>query len=298
MEMSELRDEIKRQFKAHGLLEDSAENKTENPDDENAVVETPPEIKVVTAITAPSGYTEEFASAFKDLPQEWQIFLCEREAENKEEIAKCRAKLDAYNVLETVFGARRDRLAAKGVETIGQWLEGLAWLDEAMDENPASTLAAVAAVYGVDLRSSQQAQSALSPAIMARVCKLERSYNDLTSYLREMQNRNFDNTLNAFGRQTDREGNLLHPHFEDVKQSICDLLKSGTIADIEEAYQSALWLNPSVRQELVQKQINSEAKAAEQSKKAVFALKGKAEKPERELTLRETIAKNMAKYVD
>lgn len=296
--MSELREVIERQFKAHGLLEDSAENTTENSDAKTEVAASLPKTETVTAITAPSGYTEEFASAFKDLPQEWQIFLCEREAENKEQIAKNQAKIDAYNVLETLFGARRDRLAAKGVETVSQWLEGLAWLDEAMDENPANTLAAVAAVYGVDLRSSQQAQSALSPAIMARVCKLERSYNDLTSYLREMQNRNFDNTLNAFGRQTDREGNLLHPHFEDVKQSICDLLKSGAIADIEEAYKSALWLNPAVRQELMQQHIDSAAKAAEQSKKAVFGLKGKAEKPERELTLRETIAKNMAKYVD
>ena len=131
--MSELREVIERQFKAHGLLEDSAENKEENSEDKAATVTPSPATAVGVSITAPSGYTEKFASAFKDLPQEWQIFLCEREAENKEQIAKNQAKIDAYNVLETLFGARRDRLAAKGVETVSQWLEGLAWLDEEMD---------------------------------------------------------------------------------------------------------------------------------------------------------------------
>ncbi len=290
--MSELRDVIERQFKAHGLLSDAENEKTPKETPAAGTNEDSSDV------SAPPGYPEEYASEFKNLPQKWQDFLYEREAENKQKIAECSARLDAYNLVETLFGNRRDRLAAKGVETIGQWLYGLAWLDAAMDENPAATLAAVATVYGVDLRAARQKQSEINPAVMARVCKLERSYNDLTAYLREMQNRNFDGTLNAFGRQTDSEGNLLHPHFETVKQCICDLLKSGAVADIEEAYQSALWLNPSVRSELVQKHIDSEAKAAEKAQKAAFAIKGKAEKPERELTLRETIAKNMAKYVD
>ncbi|MBR6355687.1 MAG: hypothetical protein IKR92_02425 [Alphaproteobacteria bacterium] len=293
--MSELREVIERQFKAHGLLSD-AENENLSP--ETPVAEAVASSTEEKTACTPPEYPEEFASEFKNLPQKWQDFLCEREAENKKQITEYQAKLDAYNVVETLFGNRRDRLAQKGIKTFSQWLQGLAWLDAEMDARPAETLAAIAVVYGVDLRAAQQAQPAINPAIMARVCQLERNYNDLTSYLREMQNRNFNNTLNAFGRQTDREGNLLHPHFEQVKASICDLLKSGAVADIEAAYQSALWLNPSVRKELVQKQIDSEAKAAETAKKAVFALKGKAEKPERELTLRETIAKNMAKYVD
>ncbi len=293
--MSELREVIERQFRAHGLLSDAA---NEEKVTETQETETNEESSENSVVTVPSGYPEEFASEFKNLPLKWQDFLCEREAENKQKIAQYCAKLNAYGLVETLFGNRRDRLAAKGVETIGQWLQGLAWLDAAMDENPAATLAAVATVYGVDLQSARQKQAEINPAIMARVCKLERSYGDLTAYLREMQNRNFDGTLNAFGRQTDREGNLLHPYFEDVKQCICDLLKSGAVADIEEAYQNALWLNPSVRKELVQKHIDSEAKAAEIAKKAAFTIKGKAEKPERELTLRETIAKNMAKYVD
>ena len=284
--MSELREEIERQFKAHGLLSD-AEN-----------TETKAETTTENPVVAPPEYPQEFASDFKNLPEKWQVFLCEREIENKNKIAECSAKSDAYGVLEALFGSRSGRLKEKGVDTVTQWLQGLAWLDEAMDENPAATLCAVASVYGVDLRAAGQRQAAIPPAIIARVCKLERDYHDLTSYLRETQNRNFLNALNAFGRQTDREGNLLHPYFEQVKHEVCELCQKGADSDFEAAYAKALWLNPSVRKELIDKQISSEAEAAQKAKEAVFAVKGKAEKPERALTLRETIAKNMAKYVD
>lgn len=294
--MSELREVIERQFRAHGLLSD-AENKEHTPEVDATEAQTD-EQTVVSAIAAPPEYQGKFASEFKNLPEEWQIFLCEREAENKKKNDENCAKLDAYNVLETLFGEKRDRLHAKGIDTVTQWLQGLAWLDAAMDENPAATLGAIAAVYGVNSDALRSPHNEVHPAIMARVCELERNYHDLTSYLREVQNRNFVETLEAFGRQTDREGNRLHPHFEEVKQEICDLLRSGAAKDMETAYQDALWLNPQIRKELVKKQIDSEATAAEISKKAVFALKGKAEKPARELTLRETIAKNMAKYVD
>ena len=294
--MSELREEIERQFKAHGLLSD-AENKDFSPKTTTDVTtETSALVEAVGKI--PPTYPEEFASDFKNLPQKWQDFLCEREAENKNKIAEYVAKLDAYGVLETLFGNRSTRLKEKGVSTITQWLQGLAWLDEAMDVNPVATLGAIASVYGVDLHAAEQRQEAVPPAVIARVCQLERNYHDLTSYLHETQNRNFQNALNAFGRQTDRDGNLLHPYFEQVRQEICDLLNCKTNCDLETAYAKALWLNPSVRKELIQKQIDSEADAAEKSKQAVFAVKGKAEHPERVLTLRETIAKNMAKYVD
>ncbi len=288
--MSELRDEIEHQFRAHTPTADSAENITPE--------KTPPEDGVAVVIAAPSGYTEKFASEFKNLPHEWQVFLCERETENKNKINDCRAKLAAYDFLEFLFGNEPERFKRRGFNSVQEWLHGLAWLDQAMDENPAQTIAAVAAVYGVPLGDLRRALPSVSPDMMARICQLERGYHDLSSCLQEMQHSNFYGTLNAFGRQTDREGNLLHPYFEQVKREICGLLKNGTATDIEEAYQSALWLNPSVRSELIKQQINSEAKAAEQAKKAVFAIKGKAEQPERELTLRETIAKNMAKYVD
>jgi len=291
--MSELRDEIKRQFEAHGLIEKGAENETENKEAETPGEETPTETATIV-ITAPSGYTEKFASEFKNLPQEWQVFLCEREAENEKVINDYRARADAYNFLEFMFGADTERFNRRGFRTVQEWLQGLAWLDAAMDENPAATIAAVAAVYGVPLGELSRAMPAVSPEMLARISKLERGYHDLTFYLQQEQNRNLMQALLMFGRQTDSEGNLLHPYFDKVSEQIVGLLNCGLAHDIDDAYQSAVWLQPAIRSELIQKQISSQAQEAEKAKKAAFAPKGKSEVPARELTLRETLEKNMA----
>lgn len=295
--MSELREELERQFQAHGLAQ--PENETDGGAVDSGCA-TPPENEppaaeatAVTVCVAPSGYQEKFASEFKNLPQEWQVFLCEREAENEKKINDYCQKLDAYNFLEFLFGHGRENFVRRGFHSIQEWLQGLAWLDAAMDENPAATLQAMAVVYGVDLGSSS-AGARISPEMVARVCKLERGYHDLTSYLQQEQNRNLMHLLLMFGHQTDPQGNLLHPYFEEVKDQVLGLLESGLSSDIEAAYQSALWLKPAVREELIQKQISLQAAEAEKAKKAAFAVKGKSEVPARELTLRETLEKNMA----
>ncbi len=295
--MSELRDEIERQFKAHGLVPNEAENETNSFPVETPPEEIPAETAAAMAVTVPSGYTEKFASEFKNLPQEWQVFLCEREAENEKKINDCKAKSDAYNFLEFLFGAESERFNKRGFHSVQEWLQGLAWLDAAMEENPAATLAAVASVYGVPFNALSQAVSSVSPEMMARVCKLERGYHDLTSYLQQEQNRNLMTALLMFGRQTDQDGNLLHPYFNEVRAQIVGLLNCGLANNIDDAYQSAIWLQPAVRDELIKKRINSQAQEAEKAKKAAFTLKGKAEKPTRELTLRETLEKNMAALI-
>ena len=65
-----------------------------------------------------------------------------------------------------------------------------------------------------------------------------------------------------------------------------------------EAYEKALWLNPEVRNELISKTINTKAADAQKAKDAAFLPKGKAKEPQKELTLREEIAKNMAAFLD
>lgn len=293
--MNKTKDESEIRLKTHELTPEennsAKEAEIEKVSAKNIAESAEPE---ATVYVAPSGYGDRFASEFKSLPRDWQVFLCEREAENEKTINDCRKKLETYGFLEFLFGNEREHFEKRGFQSIQEWLQGLAWLDAAMEENPAATLRAVALVYGVDLNNSKVQNAAVSPEVVARICKLERGYHDLTSYLQQEQNRNLANLLFMFGRQTDQEGKLLHPYFETVKGLISGLLESGLCSDIETAYGCALWLNPSVREELIQKQISSKAAEADKAQKAAFAVKGKADAPARELTLRETLEKNMA----
>ena len=302
--MNDLRKEIEHQFKAHGLLtEDKADviipeegGNVVTVVEENADTENPTE--TVAIIIAPKGYTEKFADDFKNLPQEWQVFLSEREASTDAKLNDYAEKLQNYHSLDELFEQNKQRLKNLGIEKMQDWLTGLAWLDKQIEEHPAKTLQAIAAIYGVKAEFPQIRNKQPEPEVVARLCQLEHQYRDLTSYLQNQDKQRLVDLIRMFGRQTDQSGNLLHPYFDEVKQQVFALLNSGAAADIEQAYENALWLNPSTRARLVQKTINAQTAEAEKAKKAAFAPKGKAEKTERLLTLREEIAKNMAALMD
>ncbi|MBQ8481964.1 MAG: hypothetical protein IJ532_05470 [Alphaproteobacteria bacterium] len=301
--MNDLRKEIERQFKAHGLLEDQAENKSSDDFSEavsqgEASAPQVEETAVVQALLAPKSYQEKFASDFKNLPQEWQVFLIEHENKNNEKYQQALNSLQDYKLLEAQYEANRLRLQGQGVEKIRDWLFGLIWIDGEMARRPEQTLRAVAKVYGVNLENGKRKQSEVSDETVARLNHLEQNFREITSYLNELQKQKMLDNLQMFGRQTDEDGNLLHPYFEAVKNQAWAFLANGTAQSPDEAYENALWLNPQVRSELIEKQISSRAAEAQKAHKAAFSPKGKSEAPERPLTLREELEKNMAAFLD
>lgn len=296
--MTELREELERQFKAYGLLNPQPENEaTKNPEMqvvETVAVETVPVEQATAEITAPVGYDEKFASDFKNLPVEWQDFLCRREAEQEQKLNECNERLSGYQSLEKQFEQDRERLYVRGFQKVQDWLKALVDVDEALDSNPAETVQAIAAVYGVPVNVPQRCGVPVSPEMVARLCNLERSYHNLTEYLQGLQKQRLIDSIRMYGRQTDADGKVLHPHFDEVKNDVFGLLSCGLVDDVDEAYQQALWLNPKVRTELIAQHINSKTIEAEKAKKAAFAPKGKTQAPQRALTLREELEKNMA----
>lgn len=301
--MNDLRKELERQFKAHGLLDDQTENEVSDafPKAVSQGEPSAPQVEettVVQALLAPESYQEKFASDFKNLPQEWQVFLIEHENKNNEKYQQALNGLQDYKLLEAQYEANRLRLQEQGVEKIRDWLSGLIWIDSEMARRPEQTLLAIAKVYGVNLENGKHKQSGVSDETVARLNQLEQNFHEITSYLSGLHNQRMDEILQMFGRQTDQEGNLLHPYFEAVKNQIWGLLESGAVQNVEDAYENALWLNPQVRSELIEKQISFRAAEAQKAHKAAFSPKGKSEAPERPLTLREELEKNMAAFLD
>lgn len=301
--MNDLRKEIERQFKVHGLLEDHEENKASDISPETVVpseTSSSPseEIAEAQVLLAPESYQEKFSSDFKNLPHEWQVFLIEHENENNKKYEQIFDSLQDYRLLEASFEANRLRLQEQGCQKIQDWLSGLIWVDEQLANKPEETIRAIAKVYGVKLDGKEVKSDNVPTETLARINHLEQNFRELTSYLNEMQNQRLAETLQMFSRQTDAEGNVLHPYFEVVKKQVIDLLAGGVARSVEEAYEHALWLNPQVRSELIEKQISSKAAEAQKAQKAAFAPKGKSEAPDRPLTLREELEKNMAAFID
>lgn len=302
--MNDLRKEIERQFKAHGLTEDKEKARNETSD--NSLKETTKEIspvfeneeKIIPELFAPAGYQKKFAEDFKNLPQEWQTFLIEHENQNNKKYQQALDDLKDYKLFETQYEEEQSRLQEQGVNKLCEWLNGLIWIDKEMSRRPEQTLKAVAKVYGIKTDSKEFKQSNASEETTVRLNSLEKSFDELTSYIKQLQIQRLKDTLQMFGRQTDHEGNLLHPHFEAVENQVWELLIRGAAQNVDDAYEKALWLNPKVRSELIDRQISLRAAEAQKAQKAAFAPKGKTEAPKKTLTLREELEKNMAAFMD
>jgi hypothetical protein len=289
MEMSDLREEIEQQFKTYGLME-------EKDDAENPKAKTP--VEVTVCIGVPSGYSKKFAESFKNLPEDWQRFLSDREQRLASQLSNLDGKLAEYNWLDEIYGKNEQRLKKAGLQKVRDWLEGLAALDTAMAERPAETLRAMAKVYNVEEKLFKIPNQNVPDSTVERVNRLEKNYHDLISYMEKQQKQNRMDAIKMFCRQTDENGQPLHRYFNEVADYVFALLNGGAVNDVSEAYNQALWLNPRIREELITRKINSKAAEAQKAQDAAFAPKGKAKAPERELTLREEIEKNMAAFMD
>ena len=167
-----------------------------------------------------------------------------------------------------------------------------------MHSRPVETLNAIAQVFKVKAQFSETPQTEISDRILKRLSDLDLSFHSLRDYLQQSEQRSFYSQIQAFGSQKDESGHLLHPYFDAVFKQMQALLQNGLASSIEDAYKQAVWLNADVRKELIAKQIDSDAAEAQKAQKAAFSPKGKAKAPERPLTLREEIEKNMAAFLD
>ena len=287
--MSKLREEIERRlaqtdlFKEKSKADDATENASAAPENEAPVEE----------VHAPYDDVK-FAADFVNLSPEWQSFLQAREAEVNRVLAACADRLSKYAAVERLYQAHCARTHQQGAQKLEEWLSGIKQIDASLQVNPMETLCAIALCYGIALRSKTPINGALTREIVGRLCELERSYFGLKDAMQQQHAQRLADTVKLFGSQKNADGEPAHPYFEAVRQQIFELLNSGAAHDVAEAYEQALWLNPLVREELIKQKINKRAVEAERAKQASFTPKGKAQAPEKKLTLREEIEKNMA----
>lgn len=71
--------------------------------------------------------------------------------------------------------------------------------------------------------------------------------------------------IEGFRNQTDENGNPAHPHFDDpqVQQVMTKLIQSGEASNLEEAYDRAVWANPTTRQRMLDAQQQKQRQQAE-----------------------------------
>ena len=205
--------------------------------------------------------------------------------------------------VDKLFSEEQERLSKQGILSAEQWVKNMAAIDKAIAEHPEGTLNFLAQVYGVNVPQKRETKQEYDPKIIQCLRNLEQNQKNLWLALDNQSQQTRQLAINNFASAKDDEGHLLHPHFDQVKNDMFALLDSRIVTDYESAYEKALWLNPQIRSDLLEKQesdkLRSLAEEADKAKAAGFSPKGGQEKEDfSQMTTREILEHTFKKLED
>lgn len=232
-----------------------ADQKTEQP------------VQQSSAATPPSFLPAEAKSEWAKTPSAIQAALIKRDVDANE---GARQWSEQRRNLEQAISPLHELSQQNGIP----WQEGLNRLltVETNLRNPqtaAQTIGQLAQAYGVDLAALVNG----SPQPQRQVQQPQFDPNAIRQDIRqtiaaEFEERALNSTISEFGLAKDANGNLLHPHFEAVKAAMGFLLSSEKAQSMQDAYDKAIWLDPSMRPQ-PQIQVNSQQQVQKARKAAV-----------------------------
>ena len=165
-------------------------------------------------------------------------------------------------------------------------------------------LSKMAADYGIPLAQASETQQADNSAqpIYDELNNLRQQISQQQQYQQQEQNRiaqdqeaQMQEMITEFSSNNDE-----YPHFEQVRESMAQLLQAGMSESLEDAYNKAAWSNPEIRSSLIQseetKRIKNQAGIARSAKSKASSIHGSpsgAETPATELSIRDQLQNAM-----
>ena len=284
--MSDLREELEQGFSSADKQSET-QVKTGNAVEEQTTSQEP----AVTDewMDAPKAYKQEYQESFKTLSPEWRKYLIDREKQVERGFSEQGNKLSSYKWADDVFSTRQERLGQMGFTKAQEYIEHLTAIDDALAKDPVGTLRALSEAYGVDVNNNDQ----ISNSFAKRIAEMEQSLANQQAYIRQQQTQTANQAFEDFTNAKDDAGNLKHPHWEEVRSDMANLIQKGICTTLEDAYERAIWSNKDVREKMIAAQakaeLDSKVAAADKAKEVAFSPKSKQTAPERDLSLREEL---------
>jgi hypothetical protein len=216
------------------------------------------------------------------------------EADYTKKMMELAGERNRYQALEKLFAPRRQFWAANGTNEIQVLEQLLAYADIANRDplefiglfarqrgldlarlfapqgtapQHAQVTAPAAQPNGSDPAASQSAQ-AVHPDVLAHLEEMGRRQGLLEQFAMRQINAEREREAaqaqawqsaaaqeyEAFVNAQDEHGNLKYPFFNDVRQTMAQLMAAGTAATLEDAYDKAVFLLPDTRQKLLESQ--------------------------------------------
>lgn len=224
-----------------------------------------------TAGDPPKGWSAEARAEWSKLPPAIQAAVVKREQEISEGGRQWSEEKRRYEEMITPL---REQSGRRGISE-AEGLKRLLAAQNALDGNPAHAIRWLAQSYGVDLK-----QLATNPAYQAApvVQRTQQQQPDIATLVEQkLEEREVRRSVEHFASDTEK-----YPHFEKVRTVMAALVESGAAATLEDAYDRAVYADPSLRSELLaaqQSNAEAEKRRAEQervakAKSAAVSLRG------------------------
>lgn len=258
---------------------------------------------------APKSFDKKLAEDFKKLPPEIKKQLWEHEKKHEESLTKLDNQLQQQKWLDEVIEEQSSRLESLGIKSPEDYVKNLIKFDTLLEKNPQETLQFLAEIYGVNLniKTNTDLQKSLPKdfentsqksrlGIAEKSLTAQQAIDGTTAVIREIRMQKAWDEVGRFMAATDEEGKSLHPFVDDVKPQMLALLEKRAASTLEDAYQKALWLTPTTREQLIHKKaqdmLRQRVAEAEKAKAASFAPHGKLSKSDMSsLSTRELLMK-------
>ena len=244
-------------------VDEPTEEPTEAPVEQvSAPVETGV-AEEATGVIAPEHWPTEEREAFDALPDEAKTFaltqgerLYSHHQKRVEELASEREVLDRLKPLEQEIAPYREQLRLQGVAE-QDVVRQLMAVRHSLQTAPADTIRWLAQQTGVDLNQIET-ETLVDPTEqrLAQVEQQVQQSNQANAQAIQQQQHNVayqqaENALGQFMSAKDENGNLLHPHVENVQVTMTELanadIAANKLIDLEDLYQRAICQNAETR---------------------------------------------------
>jgi hypothetical protein len=219
---------------------------------------------------APNTWKKEAAAVWNKLPPEARAEIERREADFHRGIEQYKSAAQFGQALEKVLTPHAETFQRLGIgadKAIADLLDGDRKLRYGQPHEKAAFLAQLARHYGVDMAAAQEVHSTpVDPhlsALQQQVQQLQTFIQTQQSTVQQQAEASLHSEIAAFAADPN------HSHFETVRPHMIALLQAGQAKDLSDAYEQAVYANPTTRAAMLQQQLAAQREEA--AKKAQAA---------------------------
>lgn len=242
------------------------------------------------AIDAPISWSAEQKAKWATLPPDVQTYIAQRDKEYHDAFSRAGAQIKEFEPFRDVIEPLKGYAKTLGVGE-GQVIKNLLQAAQYLDQNPKAAIEWLARSRGIDLRGySEQSQDPPEvAALRAELAARDERIAKIESHLTVQQRQQEEASTAELTRQI-ADFAKDKPHFEAVKAVMAGLLQSGAAGTLQDAYDRAIYADPTIRQSILADQ----QKAAEDKRKKDEAEKLAAAKKAQGVNVKSSTAHDRA----